>query len=78
MQIGCEYILQINTVGHMTFLPKIREETFMFNETQWICFSLQKFEHQFFKNKTTKLYEINSKTLFVDVGLTIIFQVLYI
>ena len=26
MQIGCDYILQINTVGHMTiFLPKVRE-----------------------------------------------------
>ena len=40
-----------------------------------ICFSLQKFEHQFFKNITTKLYEINSKTLFVDVGLTTIIGV---
>ena len=50
----------------------------MFKETPWICFSLQKFEQQFLKIYPTKLYEINSKTLFVDVGLTIMFQVLHI
>ena len=34
MQIGCDYISQINTVGHMTiFLPKVREGPFMFKET---------------------------------------------
>ena len=49
----------------------------MFKESSWACFSLQKSEHQFLKIYPTKLYEINSKTLFMDVGLTIVFQVIY-
>ena len=33
MQIGCDYVLQINTVGHMTFFTQSKGGPFVFKET---------------------------------------------
>ena len=49
----------------------------MFKETLWIYFSLQKFEQQFFQQLNNQIVW-NKQQNIVDVGLTIMFQVLYI